>query len=94
MDYLLNEKQMTEIVAARTENKIAKHDDIRSEFEGWIKNRTYDIDNPLVVSEYSAQDIYKLAPFMDGLGVYNFMITLRDEPKKAKEYIAGGFKRK
>jgi len=28
------------------------------------------------------------------LGVFNFMVTLRDEPAKAKEYIDGGFKRK
>jgi uncharacterized membrane protein len=94
MDYLLKEKQMTEVVASRTEKKISKYEDIRKEFEYWINNKTYNVDNPLVVVGYTAQDIYKLAPFMDGLGVFNFMVTLRDDPSKAKEYIESGFKRK
>jgi hypothetical protein len=93
-DYLLKEKQMTEVVAARTEKKVSKHEDIRKEFEFWIKNKTYNADNPLVVGGYTAQDIYNLAPFMDGPGVFTFMVTLREDPGKAKEYIEGGFKRK
>ena len=94
MEYLLNEKKMTETVAKRTVEKISKYEDIRNEFEFWIANKTYVKDSPLVVDGYSAQDIYNLAPFMDGLGVFNFMVTLRDDPEKAKEYIDGGFKRK
>jgi hypothetical protein len=94
MDYLLKEKQMTEVVAARTEKKVSKYEDIRREFEFWIKNKAYNTDNPLEVGGYAARDIYNLAPFMDGLGVYNFMVTLREDPAKAKEYIESGFKRK
>jgi len=94
MEYLLNEKQMTEVIAARTEKKVSKYEDIRKEFEYWIKNKAYNTDNPLVVGGYTAQGIHNLAPFMDGLGVFNFMVTLREDPAKAKEYIDGGFKRK
>jgi len=94
MTYLLKEKQMTEIVAARTEKKISKHEDIRKELEHWIESKSFNADSPLTIGGYTAQDIHNLAPFMDGLGVYNFMVTLRDEPGKAKEYIDGGFKRK
>ena len=94
MDYLLNEKQMTAVVAAKTEQKISKYGDIRKEFEFWIANKTYNTDNPLVTGGYTAQDISRLAPFMDGLGVFNFMVTLREEPEKAKRYIDEGFKRK
>ena len=93
-EYLLNDKQMTAIVAERTEKKVSKYEDIRKEFEFWIETKTYKADNPIVVGGYTAQDIFHLAPFMDGLGVFNFMVTLRDEPAKAKEYIEGGFKRK
>ena len=93
-EYLLNEKKMTEIVANMTEKKVTKYDDIRQEFEYWIINKAYISDNPLIISGYSASDIYKLAPFMDGLGVFTFMVTLRDEPEKAAEYIKSGFKRK
>ena len=94
MEYLLSEKRMTEVVAVRTEQKVSKYEDIRGEFEFWIKNGTYNADNPLIVGEYTAQDICKLAPFLDGLGVFTFMVTLREDPLKAKEYIDGGFKRK
>jgi hypothetical protein len=85
---------MTEAVAARMEKKVSKYEDIRKEFEFWIMNKTYNKDNPLTVGGYSAQDIYNLAPFMDGLGVFNLMVTLREDPAKAKEYIESGFKRK
>ncbi|MDR0286691.1 MAG: hypothetical protein LBI03_03140 [Clostridiales bacterium] len=94
MEYLLKEKKMTEVVASRTETKVAKYEDIRKEAEFWIKNKTYNTESPLVVNGYTAQDIYKLAPFMDGLGVFNFLVTLREDPVKAQEYIDGGFKRK
>ena len=85
---------MTEIVAERTEEKVSKYEDIRKEFEFWISNKSYITENSLVVGGYTAQGIFKLAPFMDGLGVFNFMVTLREDPIKAKEYIDGGFKRK
>ena len=93
-EYLLNEKQMTEVVAAMTEKKVSKYDDIRNEFEFWLENRSYNVDVPLSIEGYTAQDIYNLAPFLDGVGVFNFMVTLRDNPAKAKEYIDGGFKQK
>jgi len=35
-----------------------------------------------------------LAPFMDGVGIYNFLITLRERPENAKRIIAEGFPRK
>ena len=93
-EYLLNEKKMTEIVAKMTEKKVTKYEDIKQEFEYWISNKAYKSDHPLVINGYTASDIYALAPFMDGLGVFTFMVTLRDEPNKAKEYIESGFKRK
>ena len=94
MDYLLKEKRMPEVLAERTEKKVSKYWDIHKEFEFWIKNKAYNTDNPLVVGGYTAQDIQTLAPFMDGLDVFNFMLTLRDDPAKAKKYIEDGFKRK
>lgn len=85
---------MTEIIATRHEEKVSKYEDIRQEFEFWIQNKTYNADSPLMIDGYTAQGLYNLAPFMDGLGIFNFMVTLRENPVKAKEYIDGGFKRK
>ncbi|MDR2732996.1 MAG: hypothetical protein LBB36_07255, partial [Fibromonadaceae bacterium] len=71
-----------------------KHDDIRTELEKWIEQQEYTQDNPLTVEGYTAEKIFKLAPFMDGVGVYNFLITLRERPENGKRIIAEGFPRK
>jgi len=94
MEYLLNEKKMTEVVAEKTEEKIIKYDDIHNDFKLWLERRTFTEETSLMIEGYTAKDIQNLAPFMDGLGVYTFMVTLRDNPEKAKEYIASGFMRK
>jgi hypothetical protein len=94
MDYLLNEKEQKPAVAAKLEEKVSRHDDIRQEFEEWLATRTYRENSPLVIEGYTARDIFQLAPTLDGIGVYNFLVTLRDNPEWAHEHIAGGFKHK
>ncbi|MDR2546410.1 MAG: hypothetical protein LBC96_02730 [Lachnospiraceae bacterium] len=49
---------------------------------------------PVTIEGYTAAAISALAPFMDGVGVYNFMVTLRERPDNAKRIIAEGFVRK
>ncbi len=72
-------------------SKITKYPDICLEFEKWIVTRKYETENPVKIEGYTAKDIAKLAPFMKGLGVYNFMITLRENPEDALWYIKKGF---
>lgn len=92
--YLINERNQKPEAAAKIASPFEKHDDIRAELEWWIRRREYPQDNPLTVEGYMAEDISKLAPFMDGVGVYNFMVTLRERPDSAKRIIAEGFPRK
>ena len=94
MGYLLDEIKMSEALAKKAEEKISRYQDIREEFENWITNKSFIVDSPLIVGGYTAKDINSLAPFLDGLGVYNFLVTLREDPEKAKRYIDSGFKRK
>jgi len=94
VNYLLNERNQKQEVALKIATPFEKHDDIRAELENWIVRREYLQDNPLTVEGYSAEMISKLAPFMDGVGVYNFMVTLRERPEDGKRIIAEGFKRK
>jgi uncharacterized membrane protein len=94
MDYLQKEKNMSSVVAERTTKKVTKYDDIRTEFENWIVTKTYSDRSPLTIEGYTAKSIFELAPFLDGLGVFNFLVTLREQPDKAKKYIADGFPRK
>ncbi len=92
--YLLNEKKLTPAVMERMLLKFEKHQDIADEFVLWIQTKEYIVDDPIKVEGYTADDIHRIAPFLDGVGVFNFMISLREQPEKAKQQIASGFPRK
>lgn len=92
--YFVEEKSVTEVVAKVLATTLSKYDDIRNEFVFWLENRNYDYPNPININGYTAASVAKLAPHLDAAGVYGFMVTLRDNPTKAKEYIDNGFPRK
>ena len=94
VNYLVNERKQKPEMAEKITFQIEKHDDIRDELEQWVEKREYPQDNPLTIEGYTAAMISKLAPFMDGVGVYNFLVTLRERPDNGKRIIAEGFKRK
>ena len=93
-NYLISVRNQKPAVAAKITQPLEKHDDIRAELEQWIERQAYPPQNPLTIEGYTAEAISKLAPFMDGVGVYNFMVTLRERPDNAKRIIAEGFPRK
>ena len=90
-NYLLQELKVSEALLPDIVAKIEKYDDIRSEFYRWLDLRNYDFEQPVTVENYTARQIYNLCPKLDGIGVYNFLITLREHPDRAKQYIAEGF---
>lgn len=94
IEYFIEEKTTTEVVAKILAKSLLKYDDIKNEFVYWLENRNFDCPNPIVIEGYTAASIAKIAPHLDASGIYNFMVTLRDEPSKAKEYIEKGFPRK
>jgi len=94
VDYLVNVRNQKPEVAAKIASPFERHDDIRVELEKWIGRQDYTQDNPLAIEGYTAEKISKLAPFMDGVGVYNFLVTLRERPDNAKRIIAEGFPRR
>ena len=93
MNYLVGTLNQTERAAKRNSAKLSKYDDIKSEFESWIDTQEYPTYG-IEIEGYNAAKISKLAPFMNGVGVYNFLVTLRDNPVLAKQTIAEGFPRK
>lgn len=93
LNYLITELQQSERIANRNATKLCKYDDIKEEFLAWIDNKEFS-DSGLVIEGYNAKKISELAPFMNGVGVYNFLVTLRDNPELAHETIAAGFPRK
>ena len=94
IDYLINERKQKPQVAMKIVSPFDRHRDICAELEQWIKQREYPQNNPLIVEGYTAEAISKLATFMDGVGVYNFLVTLRERPDNGKRIISEGFKRK
>jgi hypothetical protein len=94
VNYLVNVCNQKQEVAVKIALPFEKHDDIRAELEKWIERQEYEHDDPLTIEGYTAEKISKLAPFMDGVGVYNFMVTLRERPENAKRIIAEGFPRR
>jgi hypothetical protein len=94
VNYLVNVRNQKRETAVKIASPFEKHDDIRVELEKWLERQEYEQDNPLTIEGYTAEKISKLAPFMDGVRVYNFMISLRERPDNAKRIIAEGFPRK
>jgi len=94
IEYLISIRRQKPEVAAKIVSPLEKHSDICTELEYWIERQAFPQDDPLTIEGYSAEAIAKLAPFMDGVGVYNFMVTLRERPDNARKIIAAGFPRK
>ena len=89
-DYLINELGRNKEVAAYLADKVSKYADIRDAFLGWLDTRTYG-DAP-AIHGYTPAKISRLNPQFNGIGVYNFMVTLREDPEAAERYIAEGFR--
>jgi len=94
MKYFTEEKATTEAVAKILSKTIMKYDDLRDEFIKWLESRSFDFESPVTIEGYTVKDISVIDPTMDAAGIYNFMVTLREQPEKAKEYISKGFPRK
>ena len=94
LTYFIEVKKKTPTVAMILAKSLEKYDDIKNEFYYWIENKNFECDDPINVNGYTAKDIHEMAPQLDGAGVYNFMVTLRDKPEKAREIIDNGFSTK
>lgn len=77
------------VVAGNLTARVTKYADIKAGLMQWLQTGEF-TDEPCIEG-YSAKDIAKLAPFMDGVGVYNFMVDLREQPEVAKQHIKDGF---
>ncbi len=91
--YLVDSLEQSERAAKRNATKLSKYADIKEEFEQWIETQTYP-DEGIVIEGYNAKKISELATFMNGVGVYNFLVTLRDNTEFALQSIREGFPRR
>lgn len=89
--YLVEVKKVeSPVVREMLRNKVTKYDDIAGEFMKWLETQKY-ADDGLVVGDYTAKQIYEMAPELDGIGVFNFLVTLRERPEEARKIIESGF---
>ena len=89
--YFINNKKVTPVVAEVLAKSLEKYDDIKGEFIHWIDTNSFECDNSINIGGYTARMIHEMAPHLDGAGVYNFMVTLRERPDKAQDIIDKGF---
>ena len=94
LSYLIEERNVKPATANNICSAFKRHDDIRAELEHWIDTKIFPQESPIIINGYTAENVAGLAPFMDGVGVYNFMVTLRERPENAEKMIAAGFPRK
>lgn len=91
-DYFVTQKNETLVVAKILAKTIEKYDDIKEGFMSWLNTGEYSIIPE--VDGYNAVKIHEMQPHLDASGVYQFLVTLRDNPQKAQEYIDNNFSRK
>ena len=90
-DYIEKETELDSETVDEMLSGFINNPDIALEFEEWIVSQNYKTENPIEIEGYTAKDISELASFMKGLGVYNFMIYLREYPEEALSDIKEGF---
>lgn len=89
--YLVNEKHCAGLAAERLIDKIVKYEDIWEDFCHWLETRDYYNEKAVVVEGYNAQAIIDIAPMLDGIGAFNFLVDLRDRPEEARKVMEAGF---
>ena len=88
--YCTEELKVSLSEAERLFKKVSKYEDIYSEFLNWLDTHNY--ASEVKIAGYSSRQIHELAPNLSGIGVYNFMVTLRDNPDLAQEIIQSRFR--
>lgn len=83
--------EMPEKAIERKLAKFVQNPDLAQEFAEWIKAGAQEYPDRVSVEGYTARKIKELAPFMNGAGVYDFLISLRENPEECLRYIAEGF---
>ena len=92
-DYLISEGDGL-IVIKQLYKPLSRHEDILGELCQCIRQDSFEIDNPITVEGYTAKDIHERAKFMNYMGIYLFLVSLREQPEWAKEQIQKGWPRK
>ena len=86
----MQELGKSESIADMLVEKIMRHQDIFDEFCAWLSHRDYS-KCALEIEGYTPVAIHEINPKFNASGVFSFMVTLKENPERAKKYIAQGF---
>ena len=88
----LEQQGATEADIANIKKRFSAHPDLLAELEGALAFDKYPASSKAIrVEDYTAEDIFHAAPFMDYVGAYSFLVILRENPEKTKKIIESGF---
>lgn len=88
------ENKIQAMLLEQRRKKFDQNPDIAAEFEYWIKNRTYKEEGAVSIEGYTAKKLSEMSGYLEGEGAFMILIELRENPEKAMDRIAKGFKRK
>lgn len=80
--YFIEELNMSQSDAFARTTRINTYKDIAKEFAIWIDKRDFP-KNGVSINGYNAKKIHEIAPSMNGAGVYNILIVMRENPENA-----------
>ncbi len=89
--YFKEELNVSDDIAARVFKDLMKYDDILIEFTTYLIERTYDIEDAIIINGYTAKKIAELNPNWNASGVYSFLRLLRDDYEKASQLIKNSY---
>lgn len=94
--YLINTLKQTEKRAITSFDYLNQHEDIANEFASCIDGNQFNYcDNGIVVEGYTAKSLKEeVGEKLSDLGVYNYLVYLRNNPDEAKRNLAAGLPRK
>lgn len=92
-DYMFYECQLSEKIIKKNMEKLNRHTDIKMEFYETIMYEQFPVNSPIEAEGYTAEQLKK-ATSLSLLGVYNYLIYLREEPERALKDLKNGLPRK
>ena len=88
-DYLLTFDKYNEDRIMETIEKLKKYGDIFFEFYDFVLYENFPTEDRIEVEGYTAEKLYNTT-MLNPLGVYNYLIYLRDNPEEALAYLKAG----
>jgi hypothetical protein len=95
LQYFINEVGVTNKIALMMYDDLKRHQDILEEFYFFLKNRKFktEAEGCISVEGYTAEGLTK-ETYLKPIGAFNYLISLREHPKRALENLAQGLPRK